>query len=114
MLFLGFKVDSVVVVSEGGPSLVEVKSTGAAPKQLPSFVDTCSRTEADQINTAMANFFYNENIPFSKIESEKFKVLINLLRPSYGRQHLFGATTLRTTMLNKAYDELKKTCRHRH
>ena len=30
-----------------------------------------------------------------------------MLRPAYGRNHLYGATTLRTTMLDKQYEEMR-------
>ena len=74
---------------------------------MPSFVDNCSQVEATSIGKSIAKFFFKQNILFAKIESEEFINLVTALRPAYAKNYLYGATTLRTKMLDTFYEAMK-------
>lgn len=71
--------------------------------KLTQFVDKMTSKEKDEIDTALAKFFFGCNIPFSVSNSDHFKNFIKIIRPSYAppcRQ------TLATTLLDRVSKEI--------
>lgn len=79
---------------------------GQQQSKVTTYLDSCTSADAKCIDMAIADFFYEENVAFRKIESKAFKKMISSLRPSYGNKFLYGATKLRTNMLEVKYTSL--------
>lgn len=63
--------------------------TNTKQSQLSSFFEilTMSQEQIKKTRTAIAEFFYSNNIPFRVVENEFFKRLITMLKPEFV-QHL--------------------------
>lgn len=76
-------------------------------KELFNFIDQINDKEIEEINYALANFFFGCNIPLSVVESDHFKKFVTKLRPAYSSK-LPSRKVLSTTLLDNAY----KKCIH--
>lgn len=80
--------------------------------KLTSFVDKCSKAEADKLDELGADFIFKCAVPFNIFDAKPFRKYITALRPSYGENFLFHSDKLRTTMLNQKYGKLKAAADH--
>lgn len=98
---------SVHLESTPGTSGIDTSSLqNLKTPKIKNFLDTLTETEVENINSALARFFYGCNIPFSVIESDLFKDLLKILRPADNNPPT--RKTLATTLLDKTHNECKE------
>lgn len=71
---------------------------------MERWIDTCNSTMKDDLDSAIAKFFYRTAIPFNVADCQEWKDIWSLARPAYQPPK---SKVLRTTLLKKEYFKMK-------
>lgn len=85
----------------------EVAVTSKNVNKVESFLDKCTKAEAEKINEICADFFFKCGVPFRIVDSQPFRHLMETMRPAFANNFLFHADKLKTTMLTEKYNKMK-------
>lgn len=75
---------------------------------MSSWIDKCKKEDQDQIDIAVAKFFYRTGIPFNAADCQEWKNMFQLARPAYKPP---GSKKLRTTLLSRVYTDMNESIR---